>query len=503
MPITFVSSLNSGAIAAVLEIFAIFLGLLIASNLQSIVSLTARRRLYSQGTARLCDTTWNIGVVKGFTNPRRLLRDYRALFAFCLAIFVISLEVLTVLQAEASTSCTFGASSTWKIEKSSQECFHRTLEAENLISRPYLTPPFISAAKIKIAEVDLTQGVPVHTNVFETSIVSGEAVEQLRRGRHAEVYSAPVLESTVATGVAHTVTGLPFELEDNSGQDAFVYKICDTGPVDGEVSDIIPMNDEYLSVKTNRSISISLSALTGFIEVQPCINLVIVRVCEYAGGRKEVKNMEFGVERDVEIYDVECQIHKISREGRRTGAVSISSSLYEDRNSTIDTAMIRRAILTSIVAQNSATTIPCNRHIAAPKLCTQVGWVSAAAVIILVVLFVCTSILRLGLKLITRGGTDLNGSPERLAEAMFDHFEGTQGRSRVLSGKRKKRDMLLGPMLGENEIHMSVLKGVDDPDSYRLAWTRGPIANPAQHIPSTEIVPHTETSDDNVEVSLV
>lgn len=509
MSITFVSPLDSGAVSAVLEVFAIFLGLFIASNLQSIVSWTARRRLYSHGTARLCDTTWNIGVVKGFSNPRRLLRDYRAFFAFCLAILVISLEVLTVLQTKASTSCNFGKSSTWKIEKSAQKCFQRTLEAENSGSRSYLTSPFINAAKVKIGEIDLERGVPIHTNVFEKSIISGKAVEQLREGRYAEVYSAPVIESTAAKGEVETAKGLPITLpEDASGQDAFAYDECYSEreaykQVDGEPSDIILINDEYVGFGTNRLIS--LSALTGFIEVQPCADLIFVRVCDY-GGRKELERTDFGEDISGEmdsIYDINCQIHKFSREGRQTDARSISTALYEDRNSSVDTSMIRRAILTSIVAQNSATTIPCNRHIAAPKLCTQVGWLSAAAIIILIVIFVGTSILRLGLKLATRGGTDLNGSPERLAEAMFEHYEGAQERSRLLSDKRKKRDMLLGPILGENEIYMNVVKGVDDPDSYRLAWTRGPIANAVQHVPSAEIVSRAERSDDNVEVSLV
>lgn len=113
-----VSSLDSGQISSVLEGCTIVLGLFIASNLQSIVNLSARRRLYSRGTARLRDSTWNIGVIDGVTSPRRLLRDIRALAAFTTTLLIIFLEILVVSQTNSSGTRAFASPSTWAISKS-------------------------------------------------------------------------------------------------------------------------------------------------------------------------------------------------------------------------------------------------------------------------------------------------------------------------------------------------------------------------------------------------
>lgn len=92
------SLLHSGQISSVLEVYTIVLGLFIAPNIQSIVSLFAQRRLYSRGKARLRVSTWSISVIEGVMSPRILPRNYRALDVFKIASLIIYLEVLVVFQ---------------------------------------------------------------------------------------------------------------------------------------------------------------------------------------------------------------------------------------------------------------------------------------------------------------------------------------------------------------------------------------------------------------------
>lgn len=500
MPINLVSSLDSGNIAALLEVFAIFLGLLIASNLQAIVSLAARRRLYSHGTARLRDSTWNVGVVQGFTNPGRLLRDVRALLAFTLAICVISLEVLTVFETNSSNSCAFGESSTWKVEKSSQKCFSRAAEADNDIVSSYTTSKYVDGAREKAKDVDLKLGIPVETNVFEESIISGKAVAQLRDGKYTERYTAPESDSFKITGGVLAAQGIPFvPVQDRSGKDSFNEFSCafevNKDRSRGEAQAWIPRNVEYR--RDEQNLFPEATSTTGFVEIQPCLDELVVRECEYVAGRKNLTNELAALDEESEV---ECAVHVISREGRRTDAHSIGSVLYGEE--TIDTPTIRRAVLVSLIAQNSASIVPCERYLAAPKKCTQIGWVSMSAVFILISLFVITSLTWLGMKMASRGAANFNGSPQRLAKAMFDHFEGPGKKASHGPSKRKRREKLLGEV-DEDDIYMSVLKGRNDPDSYHLVWTRGPIEKPAAYIPSSAISPHAEMYEDEVEVSLV
>lgn len=120
------------------------------------------------------------------------------------------------------------------------------------------------------------------------------------------------------------------------------------------------------------------------------------------------------------------------------------------------------------------------------------------AVLLLMGLFLLTSFIRLGLKIAERDGGDFNGSPQMLAEALFNHFEGPERMVFAVPGKRKKREFFLGPRQHEEDIHMSVVQGINDPDSYRLVWTRGPLpegAKLATRIPSKEIVSHAKDED--------
>lgn len=307
MSINIVSSLDSGKIASLLEVFAIFLGLLIAANLQSIVGLAARRRLYSRGTARLCDSTWNVGVLQGVANPRRLLRDARAFLAFLLALAVICLEVLTVLQTKTSKACAFGESSTWKIRKSDQKCFAPTPEIESH-RNVFLSSKYMDSAKGKVREVDLGLGIPVHTNVFEDSIISGKAVRQIKEGGFAERYTTPIVDIFENIADIAVYDGIPLgDLEVRTGpKNVYTDDICETEELEAEKARWFPRGIEHLNFRKNGSTFIT--AATGFVEIRPCLENLLVRVCDYVGGRKEFSVEVVGNER---WFEVQCRGHVI------------------------------------------------------------------------------------------------------------------------------------------------------------------------------------------------
>lgn len=604
MAINIVSSLDSGKIASLLEVFAIFTGLLIAANLQAIVSLAARRRLYCRGTARLSDSTWNLGVLQGVTNPRRLLRDFRACLAFMTALVVICLclEVLTVLQTRSSRSCAFGESSTWKIQKSLQKCFSSGASANpEILASNNVAMSYINSAKDTAKDVDLNVGIPVDTDVYEDSIISGKAVRQLMEGNYTERYN--VVESFDITGNVSVRNGKPFTpITVFSGKDEYTHysemSCALNGKEKGETHSWFPTNPEYGHFDKNRSLAVT--AAKGYLYIQPCLNNVVFRICEYTGGRQEFPATDLwagpsfkkagdgkriGGELDgkrsegngngsssespgnrtsfkgegggktsggvgngsssesagdenvfiasdgetvsipsflhqtIDIpedgqsfegaglsHEVQCKIHVISREGRKTDSGSIFVALFGAE--TFDTSTIRRAVLVSLIGQNSASKVKCRRSIAASKECTQIGWISLGAVLLLIGIFVLTFFARLWLKIASHNSGNFNGSPQRLAEALFKHFEGPDRNTFDVSRKRKKRELLLAlvPRPHEEDIHMSVLEGVSKPGSYRLMWTRGPLpegVTPAVHIPSKEIILRAENVEDDEEISLV
>lgn len=490
MPIEIVGSLRAGAIAALLEVFALAMGLLIAANLQSIVTLTARRRLYSHGTARLRDSTWNVGIVEGLTNPRRLLRDCRAMLAFVLAVIVILLEVLTVLQTQKGDSCDFYTPSTWNIVKSDQKCF--SLNQDIILSSEYL-----AGAKLKTADVDLKFGIPKDTNVFENSVISGPAVEQLKK--YEERYVVPeidVFDSTVtvtATGTSRTQYKEATGRDDNQARCGNIY----------EPAEFVPRDLEILEIREGIMFSV---ASTGFVEVFGCRDVLTVRVCNYNKGRVVTPDVTVLVGKEL---DAKCKIYKVSREGRKTDVRHIASALFGIKE--VGLNEIRRAVIVSLTAENSASTKNCKRYTAVPKECTQIGWVSLGAVLILGVLFVSTSLLRVGLKLSSRDAVDYNGNQERLAQSIFEHFDGYHRSTRdfITPGKHKTftqrlQSMFLGAPLAHDDIHVSILKSSREPDAYHLTWTRDPIGvEPAVHVPSNSIIPTAESKEDEIEVSLV
>lgn len=192
--IDMVGTLSAGSIAMLLEFLAIVMGLVIAANLQSIVTLTARRKLFVRGSATLRDTTWGLGITDGLANPRKLFKDWRSLLAFALAVIVLVLEGLTVLQTQPGDSCSFQAESTWNIEKQELGCYEYS-RAEEL----GLTSHYFAQALDKVSEVDVDVGIPVNTDVFENSILTGASVNSLRS--HEERYVAPILKTDKVSNV--------------------------------------------------------------------------------------------------------------------------------------------------------------------------------------------------------------------------------------------------------------------------------------------------------------
>lgn len=290
MSINIVSSLDSGKIASLTEVFAIFMGLLIAANLHAIVGLAARRRLYSRGTARLSDSAWNVGVLEGIANPAAFLRDFRACLAFFLALVVICLEVLSVCETNASTSCSFRKASTWKVQKSPQKCFAPT---PSVLSSFALTAvSFASSAKEKTKDVDLKVGIPTDTNVFEESIVSGKAVRQLKEGNYTKTYTAPVVDVFEITGNVSISNGLPLStitVFPGSGKDTYAQYSelsCAFKDSSAEINSWTPTNPEFGNFGKNNSLHVT--AATGFVDVQPCLANLVIRVCDYIGGRQDL-----------------------------------------------------------------------------------------------------------------------------------------------------------------------------------------------------------------------
>lgn len=488
-----VSTLESGRIASLLEVGAIFLGLIIASNLQSIVSLSARQRLYSRGTARLRDSTWNVGVIEGLVNPRCLLRDFRALLAFFLAVLVISLEVLTVLQTNSSNACAFGAPSTWAITKSAQKCYAPTAEVESSFTSSFTNSKYVSSAMDKVGQADLTVGIPVDTDVFEESIISGQAVRQLLKEGKERVFSAPALSVKDVVADSLTLKGIPYiPIVDVNEEYDFNDTSCLYADNFKEEEIWIPRSAQYSGFQENGSLSITSS--TGFVGFEPCIDKLVVRVCQFLSGRQDFQNEHLvgGTE-----SQVECKVHEISREGRKTDARSVSLALYGSEP--MDTLSIRRALLSSIVAQNSASSKQCSRHLAVPKKCTQIGWVSIVAILMLVSLVILTCCIRIGLALVCDGSADYNGSPQRLAETLFMQFAAPDPKS--CAPRKVKKSLLFGERPESEEICMSVVNDASSHESHHIIWSRGPNlgAEPATYILSRAIFPRTDTDERDVD----
>lgn len=434
------------------------MSLVIAVNLQAIVALSARRRLYVHGQATLSDTTWSVGFVEALCAPRLLLRDWRSLCAFLLTLTVLVLEALTVLQTQPGDSCSFDKSSSWKVQEKSLGCVDVT-------SPVFRASQFVSEASKALREVDVDVGIPVNTDVFEKSILTSATVTALKSKE--ERYIAPLISSYKGEAEV-SYTGYKYIRKWNSrpkpfSEDCGAWAESHGFHSLGLTFDGSRMSKEPLYVWSE-----------GFISVRGCSNELTVSVCSHPRKR-------FLEEESTDVK-VNCHFFEVDREGRQTDPMGIAHNIGTNTERDIDAAAIRKAMLVAIVAENSAAQIPCKRFIAVPKQCTVVGWVSITAVVSLGVLFLGSLVTRLILMYVTRSTVDWNGSPQRLARCIFECSEASSlNVDRSLSDFDAKE---------EEDLHISVVQSSRDLDMYKISWTRGPAPNQlATRVHSNSIVP--------------
>lgn len=209
-----------------------------------------------------------------------------------------------------------------------------------------------------------------------------------------------------------------------------------------------------------------------------------VAVCRHA-------RTAFGFVDLVEV-DAECDLFEISREGVY-GKNDLQFAQYvatsKENSKDIGEEELRRGVLANIVARNSASQTKCERYIAAPKPCTEIGWVSLGAVLGLAVIFLGTTVARLLLKCMVAQSVDWSGDQERLVRSIFEHFDA------VPRSYKPKRD---------DDIHVSVLSSARDLDQFHLVWTREPVqVEPARLVARSQVVPTPEAYDDDDESPLV
>lgn len=215
-----------------------------------------------------------------------------------------------------------------------------------------------------------------------------------------------------------------------------------------------------------------------------CDENLNVAVCRHA-------KTTFGFVTLVEV-EAECDIFEISREGvydnndlQFAQYVATSKENPDD----IGKDELRRGMLANIVARNSASQTKCERYIAAPKPCTEIGWVSLGAVSSLALIFFVTTCARLVLKCMVSQSVDWSGDQERLVRSIFEHFDAVPR-----SYKPKKED----------DIHVSVLSSARDFDQFHLVWSREPVhVEPARLVARSQVVPTSEAYDDGDESPLV
>lgn len=468
-PIEIVGTLRAGTVAVLLEVLALAMGLVIAANLQAIVSLSARRRLYVRGRATLSDTTWGVGIIEGFTNPRLLLRDYRTLCAFLLAVLVAFLEALTVLQTQPGESCDFYKPSSWTIQQKDLGCV-------NLQGSIFKSYQYVSKAVEVLRDANVDVGIPINTDVFEESVLTGPAVNALKTKEKR--FLAPLMNVSTATAVVKT-----------NGLSLRAYKSGDI--TDGracleeeEDPGYFPLDLEFLGSRLNENYSAVIT--TGFVDVEGCQNVLTIRVCSH--GRKKLTG------RKVEDVTVQCDIFDVDREGRRTQTLPIASVVADGAANGTTVESVRRAVLVGVVAENSAAQVPCKRFVAVPKRCTQIGWVSLMAVVVLGILFLGSLAMRMVLRRLTKPALNWNSDQTRLVQSILEHFDAD-------SWAQNRRSKAFNTK--EEDIHISVLPNNCEDERYHVAWTREPVAvAPALRVRSDEIVPAIDTGEE-VEVSLV
>lgn len=447
------------------------MGLVIAFNLQAIVQLSARRRLYVHGHATLSDTTWGVGIMDALCAPRLLLKDSRRPLAVLVALVVLVLEVLTVLQTQPGDSCSFEKSSSWEVQKLRLGCVDETASA--LQARQY-----VSEAVKALRDVDLDVGIPVNTDIYENSLLSGKAVTALKSKEQRYVAS---LISSLKVGAVASINGLSLRRwEENSP-----WKSEGCGEAD-EGYGYYPLDLKYTGPRGQHT----FVSTTGFISTFPCANRLIAAVCRH-------EPMSFAGDigpNALQKVSVDCAVYETDREGRQTDPGGLADIIGLSHPDDIDGDTVRKAMLVAIVAENSVAEKPCERFVAVPKPCTVLGWVSLAALVSLGIIFWGSIFVRLGLKFATRSTVNWNGSTRRLVLSVFENLD---------AGSRDRRVGINDVSVKNDDLHISVVQSRRDLDHYNLTWTRAPAeTQPSTRVRSDRIV-QTFWDDDEDEIPLV
>lgn len=266
-------------------------------------------------------------------------------------------------------TCSFFHPGKFSITRTPQRCY-------SLGPSAYFSSDYIALAKAKSASLDLALGLPAQTNAFESSLVTGPAVAALLP--HESRFLVPEVEAftldaaVVSTGVGRTA------YRPASPRDAHL-SLCG-GIFEG--SAFVPRGLEVLSVADDVFTSV---AATGYVEIWGCQDVLTVRLCDYSGGRTVFANV---TALPTEAVDVKCDVRKFGREGRKTDAEAIGSALFGVED--VGSDEIRRAVMVSLIVQNSASTAKCDRFVALPVACARRGftWAGWSAVVLTVLGFV-------------------------------------------------------------------------------------------------------------------
>lgn len=490
LSLVIMSTASAGVIAVIMETVALGVGLLIAGNVQALVSLNARRQLYLRGYATLLDAMWGVSVMDGLWNPRLLLRDRRSALAFFLGASVLFLEALTVLQTQPGENCDFAKPSSWIIQQQNLMCRSSDLKAGDEV-RADASANFISRARLALRDADVDTGVPYETDVFERSILTKTAVEGVRPME--KIYDAPLRAwSSVSPSLGYifTAQGL-LSMTSMSAEDRdvpFYYRNTNA-----------PFF--FLGHRVMNSTSGEVEA-TGFVAVGHHFT-----VCIFGEKRRSTfpfpifNNIYFGgnipgrpiaIDKSFRSVNLTCDAYNLSIHGTQdnfstplgglfiprpdVNELNVASILASDYEAGMDLPslrkLLRRSLLISHVAVNSANQEPCKRYIASPKSCTQIGWVSVMAVLALIAILVGTSAIRMALAYQVRSSIDWSRDERRVVESIFNCFDpepaGYQSSRRSLKRRRERKH--------EINFNVSLSREADNYDLCSLEWTRDQVA---------------------------
>lgn len=493
MAIKIIASLRPGVIAVIMEAITLTMGLLAAWNLKAIVALNARCLLLRKGRAKLRDLTFVNEIVDGIAKPWRLLQDWRSMMFFFLLLTVAVLDVLAVLQTQPGLNCDFREAGSFTVQEKRLGCL------DTSGSRQFGSQ-YLAEARKALQNVDLDTGVPANTNAFENSVLSKASVEALKP--HEKLFSAPLMKrwsSGLEISLNDLGSGFDFNFRRDPGDAREHYqRNPDQIPAFGSIFPWIHrrgqhtcpelqihqrydnlgkkgLRDEDWGHLLSKRLNLRTSSngenhtSTGVIAARACRLEMWVYVCLY---ERSVHLSRVSVWNSSEKIGMKCDVYEIDREGRQTAyeLESVDSDymvklLSGEDTKQINSSTVRRAMLTSIVAQNSASQKQCKRFIAVPKPCTQVGWVSFAGIVTMVVIVFVSSGIRLALVYIVRKNSDWCSDWRRLVGRVFDQFSPTSEGEADRGGN--------GAETPDDEIHVSIVESKRSAGLFRLVWSRG------------------------------